>query len=93
MAMEFYLGVAPPDHPPLGHVLISSTVLRAAAPRGDANLYCGSCGGCLAESVSIAGLGSAFGSASHPLMVDCRHCGEHNVLTAETAARPSRRAA
>jgi len=86
MKTEFYLGVAEPDAASLENVLISSALLNAAARRGTEAIYCGSCRGCLAEDVSVDGLGATFGSDSRALLVDCHHCGATNVLTSFTSS-------
>lgn len=86
MPIEFYLGVASPDDHPTTRTLISHTILRAAARSGETTVFCGACSECLAEGVSVAGLGAVFGSSDPALVVDCPRCGTHNVMS--TIAEP-----
>jgi len=80
MSVDFYLGVAPPETGVSARVLISHSILRAAARSGEMTVYCGACSEELARDVSVAGLSAAFGCAGHPLVVDCPHCGTHNLM-------------
>lgn len=89
MSVDFYLGVAPPEAGVSPGVLISHSILRAAARSGETTIYCGACSQVLARDVSVAGLSAAFGCAGHPLMVDCPRCGTHNIMPTDLPARAS----
>lgn len=87
MSMDFYLGVAPPDYGITSGVLISHSILRAAARSGEMTIHCGACAHVLASHVSVTGLSAAFGCSGHPLIVDCPKCGRHNIMPTDMPER------
>jgi hypothetical protein len=95
MPVDFYLGLSPPKSRISPSVLISHSILKAAARSGETNVYCGACRKPLATGISVVGLSAAFCCEGHPLEVDCPHCGMHNRMPtdAEPASAFPRRAA